>query len=160
MSAACFAAFDLALRQPDVQAVAMLAGALILVATVFYRLVEGWSLLDSAYFSVVTIATIGYGDLVPHTALGKIFTIAYVFSGIGISSRPGRRSPRPRCAEPPVTAQPAERQRDGDQDDTDGDHREPRAPGPPHSRPKANPVTNSSTSATRLETLSARRHCR
>ena len=73
-----------ALRQPDVQAVAMLAGALILVATVFYRLVEGWSLLDSAYFSVVTIATIGYGDLVPHTALGKIFTIAYVFSGIGI----------------------------------------------------------------------------
>ena len=79
-----FRGLHLALRQPDVQAVAMLAGALILVATVFYRLVEGWSLLDSAYFSVVTIATVGYGDLAPHTALGKIFTIVYVFSGIGI----------------------------------------------------------------------------
>jgi hypothetical protein len=47
-------------------------------------LVEGWSLLDSAYFAIVTIATVGYGDLTPHTTLGKIFTIGYIFSGIGI----------------------------------------------------------------------------
>jgi voltage-gated potassium channel Kch len=46
--------------------------------------VEGWSLLDSLYFSVVTIATVGYGDLAPRTTLGKIFTIGYIFVGIGI----------------------------------------------------------------------------
>jgi hypothetical protein len=73
-----------ALRQPEVQGAAQLALSLILIATIFYWLVEGWSLLDAAYFSVVTIATVGFGDLAPHTTLGKIFTIGYIVSGIGI----------------------------------------------------------------------------
>lgn len=79
-----FGGLAAAIRQPDVQGAAMLAVVMIVIATIFYRIVEGWSLLDSAYFSVVTIATVGYGDFVPHTALGKIFTIGYVFTGIGI----------------------------------------------------------------------------
>ena len=58
--------------------------ALIVVATIFYWLVEGWSLLDAVYFSVVTIATVGYGDLAPETTLGKLFTIGFIFSGIGL----------------------------------------------------------------------------
>ena len=73
-----------ALREPEVRGVFTIALALILAATVFYWLVEGWSLLDAAYFSVVTIATVGYGDLTPKTAIGKIFTIGYIFAGIGI----------------------------------------------------------------------------
>jgi hypothetical protein len=73
-----------ALREPEVQGAFTLALALILTATVFYWLVERWSLLDAAYFSVVTIATVGYGDLTPQTAIGKIFTMGYIFSGIGI----------------------------------------------------------------------------
>ena len=73
-----------AVRQPEVQGVAEIAVSLILIATIFYWMVEGWSLLDSLYFSVVTIGTVGYGDLAPQTALGKIFTIGYIFSGIGI----------------------------------------------------------------------------
>jgi voltage-gated potassium channel len=74
----------LAFREPEVQSVVLLALALILVATVFYWLVEGWSLLDAVYFSVVTIATVGYGDLAPQSVIGKIFTICYIFAGIGI----------------------------------------------------------------------------
>src|SRR3954471_16254526 len=73
-----------ALGQPEVQGAAQLALSLILIATIFYWLVEGWSLLDAVYFSVVTIATVGYGDLSPHTTLGKLFTIGYIVSGIGI----------------------------------------------------------------------------
>ena len=73
-----------ALRQPEVRGAAQLALSLILIATIFYWLVEGWSLLDAAYFAVVTIATVGYGDLAPHTTLGKIFTVVYIVSGIGI----------------------------------------------------------------------------
>jgi hypothetical protein len=79
-----FGGLHFALRQPEVQGAVMLALTLILIATVFYWVVEGWSLLDSAYFSVVTIATVGFGDFAPKTALGKIFTIFYIFAGIGI----------------------------------------------------------------------------
>lgn len=53
-------------------------------ATGFYSQVEGWSLLDSLYFSVVTVATVGYGDFTPHTAAGKIFTIVYLVVGVGL----------------------------------------------------------------------------
>lgn len=48
-----------------------------------YAVVEDWSILDPVYFSVVT-ATIGYGDFVPKTAAGKLFTIVYIISGIGL----------------------------------------------------------------------------
>ena len=71
-------------REPDVQGAVTLAMSLILIATVFYWLVESWSLLNSAYFAVVTIATVGYGDLAPKTAFGKAFTIGYIFAGIGV----------------------------------------------------------------------------
>jgi voltage-gated potassium channel len=79
-----FRGLRVALREPEVQGVLALALALILLATIFYRLVEKWSLLDSAYFAVVTIATVGYGDFAPQTSVGKLFTIGYIFCGIGI----------------------------------------------------------------------------
>ncbi|GAA6159846.1 potassium channel family protein [Ruegeria sp. R8_1] len=57
---------------------------MILWASVFYRYVESWSWLDSIYFSVVTISTVGYGDFSPETAAGKIFTMFYIIVGLGI----------------------------------------------------------------------------
>ncbi len=81
---ALFHGLRAAFREPEVRALTMLAAALVAFATMFYRLVEGWSLLDSLDFSVVTIATVGYGDLSPHTALGKIFTIGFIVCGIGL----------------------------------------------------------------------------
>jgi voltage-gated potassium channel len=52
--------------------------------TVVYHLVEKFSWVDAYYFSVITLATVGYGDLTPHTTFGKIFTTFYVLSGVGI----------------------------------------------------------------------------
>ncbi len=57
---------------------------MILWASVFYHFVEGWSWLDSIYFSVVTISTVGFGDFSPETAAGKIFTMVYIIVGLGI----------------------------------------------------------------------------
>jgi voltage-gated potassium channel len=57
---------------------------IVVVGTVFYHFVEKWSWINAYYFSVVTLATVGYGDLVPTTDLGKIFTTFYIFSGVGI----------------------------------------------------------------------------
>lgn len=56
----------------------------IAIGTVFYHLVEKWNWLDSVYFTIVTLATVGYGDYVPHTNIGKIFTIFYILIGITI----------------------------------------------------------------------------
>lgn len=52
--------------------------------TVFFHLVEGWSWLDSYFFTVVTVSTVGYGSLVPATALGKIGTTLFIFVGLGV----------------------------------------------------------------------------
>ena len=53
-------------------------------ATLFYWRVEGWSLIDSLYFSVMTMSTIGYGDFVPTTTLSKLFTVIFAILSIGV----------------------------------------------------------------------------
>ncbi len=57
---------------------------IILGGTVFYRVVEGWSWIDAYFFTVVTLSTVGYGNLVPATAIGKIGTTVLIFAGLGV----------------------------------------------------------------------------
>jgi hypothetical protein len=45
---------------------------------------EGWSWVDALYFCVVTQATVGFGDIVPTTDAGKLFTVVYIFAGLGL----------------------------------------------------------------------------
>jgi len=54
------------------------------LGTIFYHLVEKWTIIDSFYFCVVTLATVGYGDLVPKTQVGKLVTSLYIIIGVGI----------------------------------------------------------------------------
>jgi|TARA_Y200000002_G_scaffold273617_1_gene227952 voltage-gated potassium channel len=56
----------------------------IALGTVVYHYIEGWSWLDSLYFSVITLTTIGYGDFSPQTDLGKIFTLLYIVVGVAL----------------------------------------------------------------------------
>jgi len=71
-------------RNPEFRALLILYGIMLVLGTTFYARVEGWSVLDAMYFCVVTLATVGYGDLAPRTPLGKIFTIVYVMIGSGV----------------------------------------------------------------------------
>jgi hypothetical protein len=71
----------------DEQRFRILAGAaigLLVVGTVAYRLLEDWSWVDSLYFSVVAVTTVGFGDLTPSTDGSKLFTVVYILSGITI----------------------------------------------------------------------------
>jgi hypothetical protein len=52
--------------------------------SITYRVLEGWEWVDCLYFSVVTLTTVGYGDVAPATPGGKIFTIFYIIIGLGI----------------------------------------------------------------------------
>ena len=46
------------------------------------------SVFDSLWWSVVTLTTVGYGDVYPVTAGGKIFTVLVLFIGLGIVAVP------------------------------------------------------------------------
>lgn len=66
------------------QNLALTSVAMLLGGTIFYQIVEKWSLIDSFYFCVVTLATVGYGDLTPKTQLGRLVTSFYIIVGVAI----------------------------------------------------------------------------
>ncbi len=57
---------------------------LLIGSTSFYSQFEGWRIIDSLYFSVMTMSTIGYGDLVPVKDISKVFTILFTFLSVGV----------------------------------------------------------------------------
>jgi hypothetical protein len=61
-----------------------LTALMLAVGTVFYATVEGWGLFDALYFSVITLSTVGYGDLTPKTTFARAFTMVYILCGLGI----------------------------------------------------------------------------
>ena len=77
-------AFRVQWQDETFRAIVGLVAGLLIAGTVFYTIVEGWSPLDSLYFSVVTLTTVGFGDFAPQTDLGKGFTIVFILAGIGI----------------------------------------------------------------------------
>jgi len=52
--------------------------------TIFYTTTEKWGIIDSLYFCVMTMSTIGYGDFTPSTPASKLFTILFALGGIGV----------------------------------------------------------------------------
>ena len=47
-----------------------------------YRVVEGWSLLDALYMTVITLATVGFREVQPLDAKGQAFTISLILAGV------------------------------------------------------------------------------
>ena len=77
-------ALHMAFRAPRVQALLLISALVAGAGTLGFWLIEGWGVLDAFYFSVVSMATVGYGDLAPRTIPGKLFTVAFLVVGIGI----------------------------------------------------------------------------
>jgi voltage-gated potassium channel len=77
-------AFAHGLKDAEFRALLLVLVGLLVSGTIFYSTVEGWGLLDALYFSVTTLATVGYGDLHPTTPLSKVFTIVYIVLGVGV----------------------------------------------------------------------------
>jgi voltage-gated potassium channel len=108
-----------AVADPATRGIVVLALSVLAGGTAFYVRVEGWSVVDALYFCVVTLTTIGFGDLVPTTAFSRLFTVVYSLVGIGIiaafvtslalfarADGPVRPTRRGRGAEPPGDAPP------------------------------------------------------
>jgi voltage-gated potassium channel len=72
------------LRDPETQALPVVAGVLVLTGTIFYWRFEDWTIIQALYFSVVALTTVGFGDFTPTTAGTQIFTIIYILTGLGV----------------------------------------------------------------------------
>ncbi len=72
------------LKDDDYRDLLITTSIIIALGGTMYHYLEGWSWIDSIYFSIITLTTIGYGDFSPQTDAGKLFTIFYILIGIGI----------------------------------------------------------------------------
>jgi voltage-gated potassium channel len=68
--------------QKELMAGAIALGGVFLIGTLWYRFVEGWSWEDAAYMTVITLATVGYGETHPLGSRGRLFTIALILLGV------------------------------------------------------------------------------
>ncbi|MGG0184835.1 potassium channel family protein [Bacillus rhizoplanae] len=77
-------AFFRAWKDKEFQVLFVLTAGTLMTGTIFYSTVEKMRVIDALYFSVVTLTTVGYGDFSPKTDFGKLFTIFYIFIGLGL----------------------------------------------------------------------------
>ncbi len=73
-----------ALREPRTRGLVYATLLIIVFGAVFYHVVEDWRWLDAFYFTVITLTTVGYGDLVSQTDAARLFTMFYILVGLGI----------------------------------------------------------------------------
>ncbi len=58
-------------------------GSWIALGTIIYAIQEDWSVIESLYFCVMTLTTIGYGDYSPTTDAMRLYTFLYSVLGVG-----------------------------------------------------------------------------
>ncbi len=63
---------------------AIAAVGIVALGTVVFHYLEGWSWVDSFYFSAVAGSTVGFGDLSPTTDASKLLSVVYIFSSVAI----------------------------------------------------------------------------
>jgi voltage-gated potassium channel len=63
---------------------ALLFLTLLVTGVAGYRVIEGWPLIDSLYMTVITISTVGYGEVQPLTNAGRLFSALLIISGMGV----------------------------------------------------------------------------
>jgi voltage-gated potassium channel len=61
----------------------VLLGLIILYGVAGHMLIDGWNLLDSFYMVIITISTVGYTEIHPQAAAGRIFTSTLIVTGVG-----------------------------------------------------------------------------
>jgi len=68
--------------EKELTAGAIAFGAVFLIGTLWYWLIEDWSWQDAAYMTVITLTTVGYGEVHPLDSRGRLFTIALILMGV------------------------------------------------------------------------------
>lgn len=61
---------------------ALFLGGLVFVGKTGFQIIEGWNGIDSAYMTLITISTVGFGEVHPLSDAGKIFTMCLIVGGV------------------------------------------------------------------------------
>ena len=61
----------------------LLTVVLVFAGSAGYMIIEGWGLSDAMYMTVITLATVGYGEVHQVSTTGRLFTIILIFLGVG-----------------------------------------------------------------------------
>lgn len=56
--------------------------AILLLCAVLTSFLEGQALGDAFYFTLITAMTVGYGDIVPTTPLGRLISVVVALVGV------------------------------------------------------------------------------
>ncbi len=56
----------------------------ILMGSLGYVLIEGWDYFDALYMTVITLTTVGYGEVRPLTRAGRAYSMVLMLAGIGV----------------------------------------------------------------------------
>ncbi len=64
---------------------------IVAMGTMGFMMIEHWGVLDSFYMTIITISTVGFGEVYPLSPMGRLITIALIISGVGTIAYAGGR---------------------------------------------------------------------
>lgn len=70
------------LWHPKLRLLYLIGGLFIVVGTVFFMALESWGLIDALYFTVSTITTVGFGDMVPTHPTSRFVATLYMLLSV------------------------------------------------------------------------------
>lgn len=76
--------FRVMLQGPEIQLTIGVLLVTLTIGTIGYMLFEQWTFINSFYMSVITLTTVGYGEVEPLSPQGRVFSIFLIFGGVTV----------------------------------------------------------------------------
>jgi voltage-gated potassium channel len=72
------------LEGPEIQLTMTVLAVTLTIGTIGFMILESWSLVDSVYMAVITLTTVGFGEVREMSPQGRVFTIMLIFGGVTV----------------------------------------------------------------------------
>ena len=79
-----FQFFRVMLEGPEIQLTMTVVVVTLTIGTIGFMILERWSLIDSIYMAVITLTTVGFGEVDEMSPQGRMFTIFLIFGGVTV----------------------------------------------------------------------------